>query len=457
MSDDEEGTIEFIVDSLEANALDDAEDLEFDAETAELLSEGDEDQIGGIDDYDESEDPVAEALKPGAPLFILHKGAQHSGILPAVAADITSRYRGALHVGVAASLPRTSPASLKRFFDSMTSAAPIRFADPEAFARPDSLGQAIATQRGDKPLVGKSGAHWSYFGDPQSGGYSDTWVQDVLDAQRSMGASVLLTPGLWADPTSMQASLASARQQAIWARSALAPGEHLAVNMTLTPPWLTNVTLRHKLLDEVLDMDESVFYIRVRWPLMPQPYGQLLDPAILDGYVELANVFEENDKVLILPNTGLTGWISLAWGTHGYSSGIGAGERSFADTRVIRMKRTNPRPAPTNRTFVGEVLHVTDVTTAGQLEQLGRGPCKCRFCARQRQLPQWDKALAGAHYLRQAADLTAGVSTHSRGRRTAARQIVRTASSQVALASAQVPLTAANDPKHLPIWAPLLR
>lgn len=454
--DDDETTLDFIVDSIEANALDDSDDFDFDPETAEILSDSGSDPDINIEDNDEAQDPVAQALKPGAPLFLLHKSHQHSAILPAVAADIAGKHGGALHVGVAASVPRSTPQSLKRFFESMP-AATLRFADPEAFARHDSLGPYIAAQRDEKPLVGRTGAHWSYFGDPQIGGRTATWVQDVLDTQRSVGASVLLTPGVWADPTSAPAALSEARQHAAWARAALTPGEHLAVNITLSSQWLTNVPLRDKLLNEILDMDETVFYIRVRWPLMPQTYGQLLDEAILDGYVELANVFEDNDKVLILPNTGLTGWAALAWGAHGYSTGIGSGERAFADTRVIRMKRTNPRPAPTNRTFVTDILHVTDVTTANQLDQLSGNPCRCRFCASQRKLAQWNKELAGAHYLRQVADLTATISTSARGRRAGARRIVRAAANQASTAGQRVPLAATNEPKHLALWSARLR
>lgn len=454
---DEDETLEFIANSLGDVSPNDSDDFEFDLETGEVFLGAELNNEIVLEDKDEAAaDPVAEALKPGAPLFLLHKSHQYSAILPEVAADIAVKHAGALHVGVAASLPRTTPQSLERFFESMSTTT-IRFADPEAFARDDSMGPYIASQRDGQPLVGRTGAHWSYFGDPQTGGRTATWVGDTLDAQRSVNASVLLTPGVMADPTSAPAALAEVRQHASWARSALAPGEHLAINITLPPQWLTNESLRDKLLNEILDMDEDVFYIRVRWPLMPQTYGQLLDETILDGYVELANVFEDNDKLLILPNTGLTGWAALAWGAHGYSTGIGSGERAFADTRVIRMKQTSPRPAPTNRTFVTDILHVTDETTAAQLDKLTGGSCRCRFCASQRKLPQWNKALAGAHYLRQAADITASVSTSARGRRAGARRVVRAAANQVKTASQRLPLSAANEPKHLPLWMARLR
>jgi hypothetical protein len=451
--------LELLVDSAELEALDDASELDEDLD-------GDNDDTEDIDDPmpldadEEDDDPVASALSPGAaPLFIVHKSHHHANLLPAVVGDINQRYTGALNVGVVAPMPRMSPAGLHAFLSRMA-AAPLRFADPEAFARVDSFGPALAAQRDGKPFVGVSTKkHWSYFTDPQTGGYTASWVRDVLDAQRAAGATVLLTPGVWADPATAPASMATMRQHAEWARAELQPNEHLAVNVTLPWSWLTTPVLRNRLLDEVVDMDEVVFYMRVRWPLMGQAYGQLADKAILDGYVELANVFEENDKLLLLPNTGLTGWVSLACGAHGFSTGMGAGERAFADTRVIKFKKTTPLPAPTHRTFSSSILHVTDAATSDQLDALGRGPCGCRFCRTHRRLPagQWDKGLAGAHYLRRVADLTASIATHNRGRRVAARLAVREAGKFVADGTKIVPLQGANDPKHLPVWASLLR
>ena len=397
------------------------------------LLDGDDDELSDADDADDVDlkldapgldpsvddglaDAVAQALQPGAPLLLLHRGHQYSKVLPIVLRDLTSRHRGALHVGVVSSVPRTSPSGLKKFMTACEGAS-IRIADPEGFARADSFGPTMLAQRGpDKPFVGPSmQAQWPYFTRPQPAGFTEGWVEETLDVQREAGATVLLTPGVWADPATPQASLDLMRQHAQWARLHMSTDEHLAVNVTVPASWLTYTALLNSLLNEVVDMREDVFYIRVRWPLMIQPYGQLADAQILDGYVELANTFEENDKTLLLPNTSLTGWTTLAWGAHGFSTGIGSGERAFADTRVIRMRSSSPRPAPVTRIFSTPVLHTTDTSTAARLESLpGVAPCSCRFCVALRRLPagQHDKELAGGHYLRTVGDLTAEVAMH---------------------------------------------
>ncbi len=453
---DDDDLLAFLVDSAGLDDADAASELDADLDGHEAAEDDNEAVVP--DDLDDVEDVVATALRPGVPLVLLHRSHQHAGVLPAVVADITRRHAGALHLGVVAPMPRMSPAAVQSFFTG--AGATVRIADPEGFARDDSFGPTLTAQRADKPYVGPSTqVHWPYFTSQQPPGGSSPWVGMVLDAQRDVGANVLLTPGLWCDPATPAASLATVRQHAVWARSALAADEHLAVNITVPSNWLTNDALRDRLLDEVLDLDEQVFYLRVRWPLMVQPYGQLVDTAILDGYVEVANVLDENDKILLLPNTGLTGWTSLAWGAHGFSTGIGTGERAFADTRVIRMKQS-PRRSPTRRTYAAPVLHVMDVATSDRLDGLpGAARCRCRFCRAQRRLApgQFDKALAGGHYLRRVADLAAAVATHPRGRRVAARQLVRDARRVVKQAAATVPLIGANDPKHLPLWSERLR
>lgn len=455
MARDESDLMEFLVDSVDLGSIDDLDEIYSDEQ--EDGYESDDDSEASIAAEDEPYDPIGAALQPGVPLFLIQRSAQHSVWLPNVASDIQARHAGKLNLGVVAPMPRMTPKSLQGFFEKMAH-VPLRFADPEAFARDDSWGPHLAVQK-EKPYVGKSGANWSYFTQKQPPGHSANWVSEVLDAQRSMDATVLLTPGIWADPATSDAAIDTMRTHAMWARAALLPGEHMAVNVTLSHSWLTTPHLRDKLLNHMMDMDENVFYVRLRWPLMPQPYGQLWESAILDGYMELSNVFEENDKVLILPNTGLTGWMSLAWGASGYSTGIGASERAFSDVRVIKIKQKGPRPEPTRRIYVPELLHITDTGTSEQLERLGAAKCRCRYCISQRKTQgvRWDKALAGAHYLRHLADITAEVATHGKGRRTSARGIVRDATAFAAASSQQVPLQKTNDPKHLAIWASRLR
>jgi hypothetical protein len=457
MSPDSEDTLfELLVDSEDiddTDATDLDEDLDEDTEdTTDAPSQYA--NLGDISSSRPEEEALASILSPGSPLVLLQRSHQHSTFLPYVIADAIRRHRGNVNLGVVAPLPRMSPEGVERFFDG-ANGAEIRIADPEAFARADSFGNTLAAQRDGKPYVGPSTSrYWRYLSEPVPPGGTAAWVEQVVGEQRRVGANVLLTPGVWADPADADKALDTLRQHTAWAHATCNTTENLVVNITAPAAWLINERLRDKLLNELVDMDDDAFYLRFRWPLLVQPYGQLLDVEILDGYAEVCNVLDENDKALILPNTGLTGWMGLAWGGHGFSTGIGSGERAFADTRVIKIGR-RPRPEPTRRTLATPILHVTDVLTAERIERLPNvQACNCPFCKAQRQLPsgQFDKGLAGAHYLRSVIDLVADISRHPRGRRVAARRIVRDARAVVANSSSAVPLTDNNDPRHLPLW-----
>lgn len=450
-------SFDFIVDSANLSDMGDARELNDD------LNEEDLDQVYSDElepeEYGGNRDGFLADLASSRPLYLIQRSHQQSAILPQVFNDIAIAYSNEMSFGIVAPMPRMSPTTLRNFFQAHP-AAQIRIADPECFARPDSLGPVLEAQR-EKAYVGQSTRrHWTYFDATQPPGGTAQWVQQVIDTQVNVGASVFLTPGVWADPAASRAGMNTMRQHAAWARGYLGAGTPLMVNVTLSWPWLTTERLREQFLNEVLDMDEEVFYVRVRWPLLGQPYGQLLDAGILDGYVEMANIFEENDKSLILPNTGLTGAVALAWGAHGFSTGLGSGERSFADTRVIKIKQSRPRPAPTRRILAAQILHTTDLTTSGLLDAVTGGQrCACAFCNRLRARPvgQFDKALAGAHYLRRVADFAAALASGRGGRRATARQLVRTANQFATSASSSVALSGANDPKHLPLWLDRLR
>lgn len=456
MSTDDE--VNYIVDSISVENVSDASEVDFELEE----SEGDDEQEEFDQEYDlnldADVDPISLALTPGTPLFLIHRSHQHSSILPRVFADISNEHSGHIGLGAVASMPRMTPTGLNRFFENVES-VPIRIADPECFARCDSFGEELSQQRGGRPFVGETRKHWAYFTENQPVGQSESWIKQVLDAQREAGATLLLTPGMWTNSSSPNESLGNMRQHAVWARSNLSKGEHLAVNLTIPPAWLATPSLRERLLNEVVDMNEDIFYIRCRWPLLRQTYGQLIESSILDGYIEVSQVFEENGKSLILPNTGLTGWMSLAWGAHGFSTGMGSGERAFADTQIIRIKQ-RPRPAPTQRMFSSLVLHTVERGVSHRLAGSPEArPCQCQFCRTLRRMPdgQFDKALAGAHYLRQVADLTANLAMGGTVRRAAARRAVREALEFRDSNAKTVPLTGANDPKHLSVWANLLR
>ncbi|MEV4600457.1 hypothetical protein AB0K15_24010 [Amycolatopsis sp. NPDC049253] len=443
--------IHFVVDSESVDNVGDADELDHELryESVEPLD---------IEPSGNSSQEAFEATITAKPLMLIQRSHQHSKILPQVYNEIASKYSDYIDYGAVVPMPRMSPKQIKAYFNSIPDVS-LKIADPESFARMDSFGKTLRDQRDDQPYVGPSTiSNWDYLTKPLPNGPTKSWVSEVVSNQYESGATLILSPGLWLDPANSTGSLDSVREQAEWCREAVQDSDLFAVNLTLPSAWLSNPILLEKLLNVLLDLDESTFYIRVRWPLLANPYGQLLDTSILSGYIELASVLDENDKVLITANTGLTGWLLLGRGAHGLSTGLGTGERSFADTRVIKIKQKGPRPAPTPRVFESPLLHVIDKNTSDRIHALGNtGTCGCVFCTHQSSstTAPFSKPNAGAHYLLETARLTAEVASAD-NRLDAVKSLVDDAVSLRLAVAKNVPLTGTNDPKHLSVWKNLL-
>jgi hypothetical protein len=198
----------------------------------------------------------------------------------------------------------------------------------------------------------------------------------------------------------------------------------------------------------IVDSDADTWYVRVKWPFQ-QSYAQLVDAAVLDGYRELSTVMEDEERILLLPTSGGTGWVSLAWGATGFGTGIGSAARGFITGRPIRRK--NPTP-PQPRYFEQPLLHSVEKTTADALARVpGYVACTCMYCFELRQRPSWDAELHGSHYLLAVGEQTAALARGT-GRRGVARRTVRRARRTRDRVINTVPLLDRDFPGHLSLW-----
>ncbi len=217
---------------------------------------------------------------------------------------------------------------------------PPLLAERDGPPRPDDPGKPLMPQR-TTPL-------WDYWNRDLPSGPTAAWVEEVVDAQRQAGANLLLTPGVPLDQHVPAPALDQLEEHVAWARTSLEDGERLAVNITVEAPWLATPALRTRLLNMIVESDEDTWYVRVKWPFQ-QSYAQLVDGALLDGYRELSAVMEDEERALLLPTSGGTGWVSLAWGATGFGTGIGSAARGFTTGRPIRRKGPAIPPPPVLR------------------------------------------------------------------------------------------------------------
>jgi len=240
----------------------------------------------------------------------------------------------------------------------------------------------------------------------------------------------------------------------------LEPHAPLLVNLTLSSQWLSNPDLRHRLLTELVESNESMWYLRIRLPVPHPAHSQPRSEALLRGYQELGKVAASEAKQVIFATSGLTGWLATSLGAAGFGAGTTPATQTFARRPAIPQRPDDPWPERP-RYFEPALLHTVDLATHQLLlNSKHYRPCDCRFCSElhaanpKRQPEQWNPELAGLHHLLQLGRLLACL--HSSDPQTRARQEVEQALDFHATLP-PLPTHRDNQPVHLRAWARLLQ
>ena len=392
-------------------------------------------------------------LSGNIPLLLLAKSYQLAEQLPSVARVAARVTAGQIGVGVVVRLPPHSAAAagifLARFPGSL-----VRLADPDLYRAPShgSLDNPISNQ-----MVRRH--PWLANAPAPSAPTDLGWVTTVLEKQADAGATVLLSATGWLGSANGARELGNARRWVAASRTAAA-STPMFVNLTMDSTWLTTPTLRSALLEELVESNERLWYLRFRWPVVEPRYGQLRQAAVLDGYKELAVTAALEGKVLVLPNSGLTGWVATALGGTGFSTGTSWGEQAYAAPRIMASAPGRPKPPATLRLFERTILHTVD--HASHVALLGESNyllCQCRYCqsigARTTSSARWNKETAALHYLLRCARLTAMLNSPSR-RMEALREVRRARQFVRGTVGTPAAPTGNNAPAHLSEWERLL-
>lgn len=393
------------------------------------------------------DDPELAGFLAGHTRTVLfHRSYRYSKALPQALRDARHQAGGGCTVGVVLPL-RATATSLCADMGRMLNTA-VRFVDPEVHLQPPHWNEWTAT----------AAKNWSAFVDPKTAQPDPSWIGLMLSLQAKIGATVLLTPTGKVDEAQAASSIQRAMSDAAVARS-LVGAAPLFVNLTMHNAWLARRDLRTLLLNEIVDSKERHWYLRFRWPIVDPRYGQLLDPAILAGYKELASVCAAEEKILVLPNSDLTGWVATALGASGFGTATSVADRRFGDQRRIASQPNTPRPPDKLRYFSRPLLHTVEHHAhQALLSEAGYTACACPYCTNQLRphgpppVP-WKTEAAHYHYLWNAADLTATLGSNPRIQ--ALRQVRTAVTFLQGVSPANAP-TGEDQPRHLSVWAGLL-
>ena len=388
---------------------------------------------------------VPEALSGTVPTFVVHRSFHHAVQLPDLVLRAQRVCGADAAVAVATRLPLQAPSAARVFLDSVPTAT-LRIADPEIHTLP---GPA----RAPHPKTLKQAAKYRYGGVPVPAAPNQGWVRDVLDAQHDAGANVMLSASGWVGAARGGQQLAAAMSFVDATRTELGADDPMFVNLTLDAAWLLDSALRGQLLQEIVESPETLWWLRVMWPpLRPNPYAQLVDAALLDGYAELAQVAGDERKVVFLPNSGLTGWVATALGASGFSTGMSGPERAYLNQPP---QGGGGAGTPRQRYFEKTLLHtILRADQAPLTRQPGYQQCACAYCGQLAAGP-WRKDQEQLHYLHNVAELTATL--RRTGRKAAARTRVQQAVTFNVGLTGAARLTGESEPKHLDAWTKLLQ
>jgi len=378
----------------------------------------------------------------GRPLFLVARSHSGGDDFPALMTAVAAAAAPGVQPGTIVNLPRHGETAARRLIDAVRQPG-VRIVDPELHLHPDHGVPVSQTRRTrapylDRPLPAR----------PERG-----FVTELLDRQRNAGANLLLTATGRVDEVDGERGLARAMRW-VTASRAEAPTEELAVNLTLSRTWLTSPQLREALLNELVDSTERVWYLRVKWePLRPRQ-AQLTDVGLLAGYAALIETAKVEGKVVLLPQTGLTGWLMTGLGAGGFSTGTGGPEQAYLDPVEIRIR--GPRRLPVPRYFEPEVLGTIGLPARRRLSGLtGYRSCPCAYCGRMPRdagghfdAARWDRDRALHHQVVSFARLAS--ETADTDRAAATEAVV--ARAQALADRANPPLTGEDRPTHLAGW-----
>lgn len=396
---------------------------------------------------------LANQLSGAVPLLLLAKSYQQSGQMPSVARVASRVTRGRVGIGVVVRLPSLTPEAARRYLDHFP-ASSIRIADPDLYMAPAYGGP----DAGVSPQ--KASRHpWLATASPASQPPNSSWIREVLDRQTDVGATVLLSATGWVSAANGAREFAQALRWVTESRR-LAGSAPMFVNLTMDGSWLTEPGLRRVLLNEIVESVERLWYLRFRWPIVQPRYGQLRIRALIEGYRQLSLTAALEEKVLIVPNSGLTGWVATALGATGFSTGPSWPEQAYAAPQIIANRPGQRRPPPTLRLFERTLLHTVDhASHVAMLQHTGYQLCRCRYCAAlgtsTPSAARWNKETASMHYLLRCARLTALLASSNR-RIEALREVRRAQAFLQRTFGTPAAPTGNNAPAHLAEWERVL-
>lgn len=389
-----------------------------------------------------------DALTTSVPIMLVNRPHRNYDAVSPLLRVVSRAQRSDVVLGASVSLLRIGPKNGDKYLRGC-SAASLRIADPMTFASRDHVHGRTA--------AASSSLRWPYQElDTLTSHDDETWIAEVVAAQRVAGANLILSSGRYLPGDEPSRELDVAIRHAEISAGLTGVGEASAMNLTMAGRWLTHDSMRDELLARLVEHAPRVVYARVLWPQVDTA-AQPLDAGMLAGYRELCEVTASEGIRLLLPNTDLTGWLALAWGAAGFGTGITAEARAFTPSRLGGGAGT---PAK-ERIMEGALLHTVlrDEHQRMLILKLVQG-CDCTYCRMATAGRPWTPEIQGCHHVCALAAVTAALAATplapATGRAAQVSAMVSAAQELHARIIQDIALDKGSIPKHLAVWSDAL-
>lgn len=343
-------------------------------------------------------------------------------------------------IGATIHIPRQRLAYWQRIETDWSSSVDFLVGDPEC-GRMDRHFVERGKGRDDFPYLKES--------DPSANAVR--FVKQAIDAQASVGASVLVSPWLLHGVTQTEHELNATIRFALLAEEYVEDDDKLLMGVEATQGVFATDEARNAMVNELVEGPELPVYLRMR-VTAPQGYMQYRDQGALRGLKEVVTALDANDRPVALPQSGLTGWLMTAFG----ASSFGAGMQGSMQRNSAPAGGGGGFP-PLHWYFVPEML---GFVLAEEIEDIadidGFSVCECPYC--DGELPAagaaFDAREAGKHFIWWCSTLADELDSGSPHTLVADR--VAEASEFSDEVTAAIQLDDRSIPAHLPIWTELL-
>lgn len=320
---------------------------------------------------------------------IVHRGKETAQVITSFLRSLSQQQRD-WRVAASVWLPRNRVTHHQQVLDEFQPSTRYVLADPET---PKVQLQFDRRGHGRKDFA--------YLQESDPAANRERFVRQVLEAQLSVGAQVLIAPWLVHGRSGTDRELNATIDFATRAASSpLASNRTLLLSVAATDGVFADVRARNNLLNLLVELPERPIYLRMEMSSAPAGRAQYQGRAALSGLRECIEALASNDRPVFLPQTGVLGWLMLPFGATAFGTGLSAS-----------MQRNLPLPTegggggglpPLHWYFLPQFLGFVLAEELDSLRRVtGFEECSCPSCARVRPRggAAFNEQAAGHHFL----------------------------------------------------------